>query len=209
MIASGHHRILIAVQHHPSREALLPDLLSKLGDAIVAQDPEPNGRPSAWRSYQVALACAMTQKCTHLAVIQDDTDPQPGFREKLDQAVKDHPDKLIALFVAGLPKVFRSTMLLASRARQPYADLHRCPWVPTVATVWPAALIPSFLEWAHEKYRADWRGDDNIVGDWARAHRVPAVATVPSIVEHPDCVPGVLGREPGFGRNKARVAALL
>jgi hypothetical protein len=202
-------KLASVVQHHPSRAHLLPALVAQLPGAVsVAEDPDPTGRPSAWRTYQLALRSA-PEDATHLLVIQDDAVPQPLFKSKLRTAVRENPGSLIALFVAGRPVIFEKTMTSAKRDGERYANLHGCPWVPVVATVWPVELIEPFLEYAKQHTRPDFRGDDSIVGKWAKTHEIRRVATVPCLVQHPDCEPSLVGRKAGYGRNRARVAAML
>lgn len=116
---------------------------------------------------------------------------------------------MVALFVPG-SGTHRRTMLLADRAGQPWARLSPT-WIPTVALLWPADLARRFVGWVAERGYDPWgrdRGDDGFVGKFCAMNRIPVFAPVPSIVEHPDVEPSLIGRRAMGGKNRARVAAI-
>jgi hypothetical protein len=71
--------------------------------------------------------------------------------------------------------------------------------------------IAPFLEWADSQRTIEdvrWRSDDAIIGMWMRQERqVRPLATVPSLIDHPDEQPSLIGRRARAGSDRARVAA--
>ena len=86
--------------------------------------------------------------------------------------------------------------------------MHPGDWTPTVALCWPAPLIPRFLAFADQNPALIRTGDDNVVGAFTSRESIPVWATVPSLVEHPDLEPSLIGRKASGGRNRFRVAAV-
>ena len=81
------------------------------------------------------------------------------------------------------------------RGCQRFANLPLNHFVPTVGIVWPARYAGGFLEWGAT---AGVVWDDEAVMAWRqRLHRVKAdvdaVATIPSLVDHDNEQPSVLG----------------
>lgn len=79
--------------------------------------------------------------------------------------------------------------------------------MPVVALAWPAALIRPALDYVDAQ---DWppafRSDDEIAGRCLRHLRAEAYATVPSLVQHEDVLPSLIGRKAAAGADPARVA---
>lgn len=198
----------IAVQHHPARAALIPHLVYLLGDCEVLEDPDPtNPKPSPWRTYRRCLELTPAH-ATHRLIVQDDAIPCEGFREKAEAAIAEHPDALIAFFVPGSTAGGRNRMIRAARQGERWTALGYGGFIPVVATSWPVELIAPFLEWVDAK-RIVHAADDGLVGRWARRAHPPIMATVPSLVEHPDTVESLIGKKAAGGANKARVAAVI
>lgn len=84
--------------------------------------------------------------------------------------------------------------------------------MPAVAILWPVALIGPMLGWVDENPgkcgRQPPRADDAVLGAWKRHTQTPVMATVPSLVEHPDREPSLIGRKAAAGRNRGRVAGI-
>jgi hypothetical protein len=80
--------------------------------------------------------------------------------------------------------------------------------VPAVALVWPVTLIDPVLEWAdRQTWPRHFRADDEIIGQAMTALGTRVLATVPSLVEHPDDQPSLVGHRPPLkGLNLDRVA---
>lgn len=204
--SSAELRLAVVVQHHPARAHLLPTLLPLLGECEVVTDPEPDGKRAPIRTY---LAClrSMPSWASHLLIVQDDARPCLGFSRKCYELLAERPDDLIALFLGGAPVRSARLAQQAHRRGERWSRLHRSDWCPTVATVWPRALVTAFLEFLAARPPTG-TGDDSVVGEYVRANDVPVWVTVPSLVQHPDVEPSLIGRRAGHGRNRMRVAAV-
>jgi hypothetical protein len=126
-------------------------------------------------------------------------------------AVEERPEDLIAFFTPGCAP-HREHILKAHKRGEQFARLHS-RWYPTVATCWPAGKASDFAGWAVGELGTmrrgePFRGDDGPLGTWCAQRRVDVWATVPSLVEHPDVEPSLIGRPNRAGKNRARVAAV-
>lgn len=200
--------VSVAVQHHPRRARLLPGLLARL-DGLpidVASDPEPDAAPSAWRTYRHALETTPGW-ATHRLIVQDDTEPCPWFPEVAAAAIAARPDRPIVFFHASQPADNALRIRVAAHKGLPFAELNPQRWVPVVALSWPAPLIRPALDFAaSQKWPEAFQADDEIVARCYRHLRVQTLATVPSLVEHPDREMSLLGLRARAGRDRSRVA---
>jgi hypothetical protein len=203
---------LVVVQHHRSRAPLLPrltDAVAPLPVRVVEDDGE--GKPDPWRCYRACLRAAVDHDGTHAAIVQDDAVPCYDFACHLDCAIGERPDAVLVLFLAAQPRL---TSLAADRALHtgdPFAPLHLRDWMPAVAVSYPVAVAERILAWTDTVTGRHSRSDDHMLGRWHReqAHRagVHVLVTVPSLVQHPDDVPSLIGNGNGsHGRNPSRVA---
>lgn len=199
-------RLAVIVQHHPARAHLLPTLLPLLGECDVITDPEPDGKRAPIRTY---LAClrAMPPWASHSLIVQDDVRPCTWFRGHAVAAIRERPESIVALFLGGAPVRSARLAQQAHRRGERWSRLHRSDWCPTVATVWPRSVAQAFLDFAVARPPTG-TGDDSVVGEFVRANDVPVWVTVPSLVQHPDVEPSLIGRRAGAGRNRMRVAAV-
>lgn len=193
------------VQHHPARAHLIPALLRSLGTTEVVEDPKPDDG-SPLRTYLECLR-RTPATATHRLIVQDDALLCENFPSRMLAALLERPHGLVAFFVPGAPP-HRAAVLRAEIAGDTWVRLPPT-WVPTVALCWPVPLIGPFLEWATAEYPEGdrRRGDDGPVGKWANRVREQVLAPIPSLVQHPDVVPSLIGRKASAGGNKARVAA--
>lgn len=206
---------LVRIQHHPKRAHLLHDLTIGCGalDVEVVTDPDPYAEPSALRTYRRCVAPARPG-VTHLVVMQDDVELCRDFDVGVLRAIRNHPDQLIALFVAGAPKRSALEVLKASWAGEPFVEMSHLDWVPTVALVWPVADALNFSRYVLRVPETAW-ADDPIVGGWCRRFKKVPVATVPSLVQHPDVEPSLIDKRADHAKRKqtprkdaSRVAAV-
>lgn len=194
------------VQHHGSRVSILPRLLERLEgfDVTVAEDS--GDVPDPWRGYRRALAALGKHDGV---VLQDDSLPVDGFHEKLSAAVENTPDCVLCLFVSSQPARTAREATRALRDRVPSVPFHMGDrWVPVVANYYPAGIAECVLEWAScfPSHRHT-RSDDHMIGQWFHQCRYPVRILVPSLVDHPDDVPSLIGNGRGaHGRNPARRA---
>lgn len=198
--------VSIAVQHHPARADQLARF-DGLPVEIVA-DPDPGGQlRNPWRTYHRALELCPSN-VTHRVVLQDDVTVCEGFLGLLDGALTERPDALVALFVPWTLRRAGQDYMRACARRASWCQLARNEWVPVVALAWPVPLLHRFLEWADSNgFPPDKRrADDAIVGRFVRS--VPGVecwATIPSLVEHPDDVPSLIGNRHGGPKPRSAI----
>jgi hypothetical protein len=197
----------ITIQAHPHRREMAEALASAVG-ASVTWDPQPDGRPSAWRTYRHALETAPTASQWHL-IVQDDAQPCRFFSEVSSHACEVLDDGILCLFVPGARYDHQRAMDQACWEDRTITLIPTGTWVPVVATAWPVARIPEILEWIDlQRWPESFTCDDAIAGWVAEALQIPVYATVPSLVDHPDDVISIVGsgRVPRYGADANRVA---
>lgn len=201
--------VSVAIQHHPSRADLAAALAAEVAGELVA-DPDPEGIRSPWRTYRLALELTPAD-ATHRLVLQDDALVCAGFVPAARAAIAARPNRMIAFYVGGNARPATPALRAAARRGSPWAELTHMTWCPAVALAWPVALIAECLAFVDAQ---DWplsfttRGcDDEIIGRFLGHAGVTAIATVPSLVDHPDDVPSLIGKLARGGRDRRRVAA--
>ncbi len=198
---------LVRIQHHPKREALLPPLLAATSLPLeICSDPDPDGKPSALRCYRECVTRPAVG-FTHLVILQDDVRLCVDFDVGVERALTAYPHGLVALFVAGAPVASARALMRAEKAGEAAADMCPGDWVPTVALAWPIADAAEFGKYLKRVGPEQW-ADDTIVGGWVRRTRRRVVATVPSLVQHPDVEKSFFPKKASAGKNKYRVAAI-
>lgn len=200
-----------AVQHHPGRSELLPPLLAALEPLRpdVAADPDPSGAPAAWRAYRVALE-RTPPWATHRLIVQDDAVCLPGFLAAAEASLAAKPDVVVCYFVGGQPTASALRCRQSLKKGLPWAAMNPQDWVPLIACAWPVEVAARFVAWVDSRRfeQRRLRSDDYLAGTFARLHRLPVWATVPSLVQHPDDSPSLIGRPHLAGANTGRVAAI-
>lgn len=181
----------VCIQHHPRRADLLPPLLAQLPAARVISDPDPaNPIPSPWRTYRACLEQPV--ESSHRLILQDDVTVCRYFLQAIEVVTAACPDNIVALFAGSQAYMGVHVMQQACQRGQPFANWPPGLWVPVVAALWPTAVIERVLAWVDkQRYKPHFRADDEIIGRAASALRIPVLATVPSLVEHPDEVPSL------------------
>ena len=186
---------------------MLAPLFERLPGFELITDPDPNGKPNPLRTYLECLR--RTPECaTHRLILQDDCWPCRDFRAKAEAALDERPESIVLFFVPGSSGGGMNSVIRAAKAGERWALIGAGAWVPVVASCWPVSLIPDFLEFANQRRFARLRSDDELVKRFVGARRLSVWATVPSLVEHPDTVPSLIGRRHGAGSIKWRVAAM-
>lgn len=197
----------VAIQHHPIRSELVQELLGDIPGAELATDPEPNAMRNPWRSYRHALQTT-PPGATHRMIVQDDVRVCDGFLPAVLAAVAAKPDRILSFFVAGNPYEHSQAVYAACDRGSSWAELDNQRWCPAVCLVWPAYHVPAVLAWVVAQNWPDaFRADDEIVGRYCRYADVLPLASVPSLVDHPDDVPSLLGQKAQYGQDPGRTTA--
>lgn len=199
--------IQTVIQHDPRRADLLPPLLATLPDAQVVPDPEPESPiRSPWRTY---LAClrVLDPDASHLLILQDDAELCRDFAATVELVVAARPDRPICLFVPGVGLMARE-VLEACRRGSHWFELNNREWLPTVCVAWPRAHVEKILAFAERRrFPPAKTADDGNLAKWMLEEHIVVYATVPSLVNHPDMEPSLVGTAHWRGMNPARVAA--
>lgn len=212
-------RLSIAIQHSPVRDGLVADLVADLaappGMVDLATDPAPppdDAPPtsplrSPWRTYRHALETTPPW-ATHRLVLQDDVIACPGFAAAAAAALLARPDRVVSFYVGGNARLAAARVTHAAAQGHAWATITRYDWVPAVALAWPVRLLPPFLAWVdQQQWPPSFRADDQIIGMFLRRQGEPLLATVPSLIDHPDDVPSLISNRARGGRDRLRVAA--
>ena len=183
----------VIVAAHPRRRPAVNRIVKHLGrQTAVAWDPDPEGAPSAIRTYRAALELAGADAAL---ILQDDAVPHGEIGLFADAALRTNGYALVALYVGdkhgGGPQITR-----AARRGERYAPMPLGHFVPTVALAWPAGAAAEFAAWID---RADLRPeqyqDDEAVKLWRLAHgrdAIRAVCSIPSVCRHDNDLPSLL-----------------
>lgn len=201
-------RVQTVVQHDPRRAELLPGLFAALpADARVITDPGADEKQrSPWRCYRACLE-ALELDASHLLIVQDDAQVCRDFAAAVDLIASVRPADPVCLFVPGVGRNHRRILDACYRDAR-WTELDPADWVPVVAVVWPRRHVMELLAFVDRKrYPPSRTADDGIAGDWARETKTRVVATVPSLVEHPDRVPSLVKTAHFSGMNPQRCAA--
>lgn len=197
---------VVAIQHHPRREQILPRLLAGLDGLPVEVVPDAGDPPDPWRGHLRCLE-RMPESFTHLVVIQDDAIVCDEFACELHCSIEAEPDATLVLFLASQPRLTAMAANRAVEAGDPFAPLHHRDYMPAVGISYPAAHVADVLDWNSQPRARRSRSDDFMLGQWHRDRNPRVLVCVPSLVQHPDDVPSVIGNGLGaHGRNRARTA---
>lgn len=212
-------RLSLAIQHHPDRRHLPPRLLRWLGypadhmnDEVVevVVDPRrdlwssslgtlgtfPAADPSPWRCARLAWRLA-PETCTHRVVLQDDAIPCHDFHEQLTSAIAERPDDALCLFFGqNSYQLDIGSYSSHVAAGERFYALPSIGWVPCVGLALPrdqALDLGSFYLPHHQRSSV---ADDEVVCEWAHARGRTVYALAPSIVDHDDSQPSLMGTDP-------------
>jgi hypothetical protein len=207
--------VSIAIQTHLARLDIAHELRACVGDAEIVEDPAPGGPPSPWRTYRRALegTVGVAPGTTHRLIVQDDVILCDYFVEAVEAAALARPDRVLVFFVAGSPPTHVASMRHARARGWTWTELdgRHTTWCPVVAAAWPVPLVAPMLQWVDEqRYPPAFTADDEIAGRFLRAAGIQALASVPSLVEHPDTVTSLAsgGRKNWGGLDPGRIAAM-
>jgi len=190
------------VQSHPSRRELRERLLVGLpaSTQVVETDFDP---PNPWYGYKLCLKAAVESGSTHAVIIQDDCVVPRNLPPAVMKVIEIEPDVPVCLYLGMLPPQ-KGLALRAAKEGRKFVELHQSSFLPVVAVLWPVEKAQAFLAWAGETNvlrrrngtYIEERSDDAMGGRWMRTTRQRVVATIPSLVEHPDDAPSTISRRP-------------
>lgn len=186
--------VSFAIQAHPLREAHALALADRIGGDVEVVVDEDSTLRSPWRCFRSLLE-RTPLGATHRFQIQDDAAVCDGLRRAVTRAVEARPDRLLVFFVGGRPDEHARAVRSACARDLPWAELDHSHWCPVVATCWPVPLIYELFEFVDlQRWPEKFVGDDEIVGRFIRAIDHRPLASVPSLVEHHDVIPSLIGR---------------
>lgn len=131
---------------------------------------------------------------SHGCILQDDVLVCQNFLVAVERIRDVHPDIPICLFVSGRKTHTLKNYHKAVRSKLRYSPLWFQDFAPVVAVLWPREKVQEFLEWSKDAKLPGMpnpRSDDAVVGSWMKFTRQTILATVPSLVQHPDDTPSV------------------
>lgn len=138
----------------------------------------------------MCLRAALESGATHAVIVQDDAIVCKNFPLAVKRVIKAHPNVPICLFVSAMKTKTLRYYTRAIRADQRYTEVWFQDFLPVVAVIWPKTKIEEFFEWYATDPKLPGmpnpRSDDAVVGSWMKFTRQRVLATVPSLVEHPD-----------------------
>lgn len=197
----------VLIQAHPSRRALAEGLHECIGGEIV-YDTNEDGPRNPWGTYRRCLERGLEEGDDHFLIVQEDVIVCDNFVAAVERAVALRPENPLAFFVPGKLAAHINVIYTARRDGIPWAELPLGSWVPVVASSWSRYLAENLIEWSQTNVPPQWRADDEICGRFLHWAGVPMLASVPSLVEHPDTEPSVMNghRRVGDGRDPGRRA---
>lgn len=184
----GALEVTYVVQSVPSRRELRERVLANIPPAVVIEDDGP-APPSPWRGYRLCLQ-AVPAAATHAVILQDDTIVCRNFPLAVERIIEARPDDVICLFVSGYRTKTLRQYMQSVRSRLRYSQIWFQDFLPVVAVLWPKPKLDEFLAWEDGRkivgLAQPYRSDDAVVGAWMKFTHQRILATVPSLVEHPD-----------------------
>ncbi|MEV0348331.1 NAD-dependent epimerase/dehydratase family protein [Nonomuraea sp. NPDC050680] len=168
-----------AVMAHPQRREAAIRLAGGVFDVVT--DPDPAGRPSAFRTSLLAWS-SIPSDATHHLLLHDDMVLSSTFFERAESAARAMPHAALALFA------FWNSRNGAAVRQGALAGARWVPgageYTPVAALLLPRQVAGGYVEWARD--RGDTWPDDVLMGRYLRQAGVPVFVAVPSLAEHED-----------------------
>ncbi|MEQ4721518.1 NAD-dependent epimerase/dehydratase family protein [Nonomuraea sp. B19D2] len=175
----GGVRLSGAVMAHPRRREAAARLAGDVLDVVT--DPDPTGRPSAFRTSLLAWS-SIPGDATHHFLLHDDMVLSSTFFERAERAARAMPDAALALFAFWNSRngaAVRQGALAGARWVAGAGE-----YTPVAALLLPRQVADGYVAWA--KDRGDTWPDDVLMGRYLRQAGVPVFVAVPSLAEHED-----------------------
>ena len=190
--------IVARVQSHPSRRQIrqrLLDGLTGIPTEIVETDFDP---PNPWLGYKECLRSVSEADCTHALIIQDDALACHNIAPALER-IAELCDVPVCLFMP-MVSATRKAAVQAGNRGECFVEVLPRGFLPVVAVLWPKKKAVHFLNWSETSgalrrrngQSVQHRSDDAMGYLWMRTQRQRALATIPSLVQHPDDVPSTI-----------------
>ncbi|MFI7144155.1 NAD-dependent epimerase/dehydratase family protein [Nonomuraea sp. NPDC050022] len=164
---------------HPQRREAAVRLAGGVFDVVT--DPDPAGRPSAFRTSLLAWS-SIPSDATHHLLLHDDMVLSRTFFERAESAARALPHAALALFA------FWNSRNGAAVRQGALAGARWVPgageYTPVAALLLPRQVAGGYVEWARD--RGDTWPDDVLMGRYLRQAGVPVFVAVPSLAEHED-----------------------
>jgi len=189
----------VSIMGHPSRAERIEALQARLGKRVpVSMD---TGGEGAWRVGRRAWSSA--GEADYHVVLQDDVLVCEDFIASAEQALWSVRHALVADHRAStLPVCFYANRKVVTTAREGGSSWALIPdglWGQAICL--PTHLVGGMLLWCDENTRDDFYSYDARITLWALSEGLPALVTVPSLVEHDEPSGSLMGHN-----NKKRVA---
>ncbi|MFI6738251.1 NAD-dependent epimerase/dehydratase family protein [Nonomuraea sp. NPDC050451] len=172
-------RLSGAVMAHPLRREAAARLAGGVLDVVT--DPDPGGRPSAFRTSLLAWS-SIPGDSTHHFLLHDDMVLSDTFFERAERAARAMPHAALALFAFWNSRngaAVRQGALAGARWVAGAGE-----YTPVAALLLPKEVAEGYVEWAAD--RGDTWPDDVLMGRYLRQAGVPVYVAVPSLAEHED-----------------------
>ncbi|TDD00852.1 NAD-dependent epimerase/dehydratase family protein [Nonomuraea deserti] len=164
---------------HPRRREAAARLAGDVLDVVT--DPDPAGRPSAFRTSLLAWS-SIPEYATHHVLLHDDMALSGRFFERAERAARAMPGAALALFAFWNSRngaAVRMGALAGARWVRGAGE-----YTPVAALLLPRQVATGYVEWARD--RDETWPDDVLMGRYLRQAGVPVYVAVPSLAEHED-----------------------
>ena len=188
-----------AVMAHPKRREAAVRLAGGVLDVVT--DPDPGGRPSAFRTSLLAWS-SIPEGATHHVLLHDDMVLSDTFFERATMAAQAMPDAALALFAFWNSRNGAAVRLGALAGARWVRGAGE--YTPVAALLLPRRVAEGYVEWARD--RGDTWPDDVLMGRYLRQAGVPVYVAVPSLAEHEDLASLVENDFQGLRRSPCFVA---
>ncbi|MGW0202245.1 NAD-dependent epimerase/dehydratase family protein [Nonomuraea sp. NPDC003201] len=168
-----------AVMAHPQRREAAARLAGGVLDVVT--DPDPGGRPSAFRTSLLAWS-SIPGDSTHHFLLHDDMVLSSTFFQRAERAARAMPHAALALFAFWNSRngaAVRQGALAGARWVAGAGE-----YTPVAALLLPKEVAEGYVQWAAG--RGDTWPDDVLMGRYLRQAGVPVFVAVPSLAEHED-----------------------
>ncbi|MEO3801724.1 NAD-dependent epimerase/dehydratase family protein [Nonomuraea sp. B1E8] len=175
----GDVRLTGAVMAHPRRREAAARLAGDVLDVVT--DPDPAGRPSAFRTSLLAWS-SIPEHATHHVLLHDDMALSGRFFERAERAARAMPGAALALFAFWNSRngaAVRMGALAGARWVRGAGE-----YTPVAALLLPRHVAAGYVEWAGG--RGETWPDDVLMGRYLRQAGVPVYVAVPNLAEHED-----------------------